>query len=144
MCSDRTSSSVERSVRAMGARREIYVQTFEPGKPASFAHWQISDAGGQMPRWRGDGKEIFYLSLDGKVMAVRVSGNGAAFQSSTPPFLFNATPLQLRTPSLEYDVLMIFEFQVPFVLWSSRYVGSALRKTANVCEYRIRFRTLDT
>ena len=57
-----------------------------------------------MPRWRGDGKEIFYLSLDGKMMAVRVSGDGAAFQSSTPQLLFNATPPELRTPNFEYDV----------------------------------------
>ena len=87
-----------------GGRREIYVQAFEPGKPASPACWQISNGGGTMPRWRGDGKEIFYLSLDGKMMAVRVSGDGAAFQSSTPQFLFNATPPQLRTSNWEYDV----------------------------------------
>jgi Tol biopolymer transport system component len=85
-------------------RREIYIQAFEPGKPASAARWQISNAGGMMPRWRGDGKEIFYLSLDGKMMAVRVSGDGAALQSSTPQFLFNATPPHLRTPNFEYDV----------------------------------------
>ena len=85
-------------------RREIYVQAFEPGKPASSARWQISNGGGMMPRWRGDGKEIFYLSLDGKMMAVRVSGDGAAFQSSPPQFLFNATPPNLRTPNWEYDV----------------------------------------
>jgi Tol biopolymer transport system component len=85
-------------------RREIYVQAFEPGKPASSARWQISNGGGMMPRWRGDGNEIFYLSLDGKMMAVRVSGDGAAFQSSTPRFLFNATPPHLRTPNFEYDV----------------------------------------
>ena len=85
-------------------RREIYVQAFEPGKPASPARWQISNGGGIMPRWRADGKEIFYLSLEGKMMAARVSGDGAAFQSSTPQFLFNATPPQLRTPNFEYDV----------------------------------------
>jgi eukaryotic-like serine/threonine-protein kinase len=85
-------------------RREIYVQAFEPGKPASSARWQISNAGGMMPRWRSDGKEIFYLSLDGKMMAVRVSGDGAAFQSSVPQFLFNVTPPNLRTASFEYDV----------------------------------------
>ena len=85
-------------------RREIYVQAFEPGKPASAARWQISTGGGIMPRWRGDGKEIFYLSLEGKMMAARVSGDGAAFHSSTPQFLFNATPPELRTPNFEYDV----------------------------------------
>jgi eukaryotic-like serine/threonine-protein kinase len=85
-------------------RREIYVQAFEPGKPASSARWQISNAGGTMPRWRGDGKEIFYLSLGGKLMAARVSGDGPSFQSSTPEPLFEATPPFLRSPSFEYDV----------------------------------------
>jgi serine/threonine protein kinase len=85
-------------------RREIYVQEFEPGKPASSARWQISDAGGIMPRWRGDGKEIFYLSLEGKMMAARVSTDGGVFQSSTPQLLFHASPPQLRTADFEYDV----------------------------------------
>jgi Tol biopolymer transport system component len=85
-------------------RREIYVQEFEPGKPASAARWQISNAGGIMPRWRGDGKEILYLSLEGKMMGARVSTAGGVFQSSTPQFLFDATPPQLRTPNFEYDV----------------------------------------
>ncbi|HTA44891.1 MAG TPA: protein kinase [Bryobacteraceae bacterium] len=85
-------------------RREIYVQAFEPGQRASSARWQISDSGGTMPRWRGDGKEIFYLSLDGKMMAVRVSSDGDAFHSSTPQFLFKATPPEMRTPNFEYDV----------------------------------------
>jgi len=85
-------------------RREVYVQDFEPGKAGSTARWQISDAGGTMPRWRGDGKEIFYLALDGKLMAVRVSGGGPTFHSSSPELMFNATPPTLRSPSFEYDV----------------------------------------
>ena len=85
-------------------RREIYVQAFEPGKAASSARWQISNAGGTMPRWRADGKEIFYLALDGKLMAARISSDGPSFQSSTPELLFNATPPLLRSPSFEYDV----------------------------------------
>src|ERR1035441_7363331 len=87
-----------------GGRREIYVQAFEPAKPASPACWQISNGGGTMPRWWGDGKVIFYLSLDGKMMAVRVSGSGGALVSSTTVFLCNATPPQLRTSNWEYDV----------------------------------------
>jgi hypothetical protein len=38
------------------------------------------------------------------MMAVRVSGDGAAFHSSTPQFLFNATPPEMRKPNFEYDV----------------------------------------
>ena len=85
-------------------RREVYVQAFAPGKTASSARWQISNAGGVMPRWRRDGKEIFYLSLDGKLMVVGVSADGDSFQSSTPEPLFNATPPLVRSPSFEYDV----------------------------------------
>ena len=57
-----------------------------------------------MPRWRSDGKEIFYLTFDGKLMAAKVSGEGPSFQASTPELLFNATPPLLRSPSFEYDV----------------------------------------
>jgi hypothetical protein len=57
-----------------------------------------------MPRWRGDGKEIVYLSLDGKLMATRVSSDGTSFQSSTPKLLFSAMPPLLRSPCFEYDV----------------------------------------
>jgi hypothetical protein len=57
-----------------------------------------------MPRWWGDGKEIFYLALDGKLMAARISGDSSSFQSSTPELLFNATSPLLRSPSFEYDV----------------------------------------
>ena len=51
-------------------RREIYVKAFVPGKPAADARWQISTSGGTMPRWRGDGREIYYWALDGTFMAV--------------------------------------------------------------------------
>ncbi|MEI6669877.1 MAG: protein kinase [Acidobacteriota bacterium] len=59
-------------------RSEIYVQAF----PAGAKAWTISSAGGSDPRWRRDGKELFYLASDGKLMAVSV----AAAQTSTPQF----------------------------------------------------------
>jgi hypothetical protein len=49
----------------------------------------------------GTAKKMFYLSLEGKMMAARVSTAGGVFQSSTPQFLFNASPPQLRTPNFE-------------------------------------------
>jgi Tol biopolymer transport system component len=85
-------------------RREIYVQAFEPGKSATAARWQISSGGGTMPRWSGDGKELFYLTLDGNMMGARVSGEGSSFESSKPEVLFRATPPLMRSPSFEYDV----------------------------------------
>lgn len=50
-------------------RTEVYVQAV----PASGAKWQVSNAGGQQPRWRRDGKELFYVSADLKVMAVSIA-----------------------------------------------------------------------
>jgi serine/threonine protein kinase/Tol biopolymer transport system component len=68
---------------------EIYVTSF----PEPLGKWQISTNGGEQPRWRGDGKELFYLSSDGHVMAVSVT-TGAHFSSATPVALFQANPRQ--------------------------------------------------
>ena len=52
----------------------MYVQTL----PLSDRKWLVSTAGGYEPRWRGDGREIYYLSEDRKLMAVAV-GAGPSF-----------------------------------------------------------------
>ena len=62
---------------------EIYVQTF-PGKEGK---WQVSDAGGTRPVWRRDGKELFFLSGIGQLMAVDVT-SGATFEHGAPKALF--------------------------------------------------------
>ena len=51
-----------------------------------------------MPRWRGDGKELFYRADDGSLMAVTVSarndssGADDAFEHGTPKPLFDSVP----------------------------------------------------
>jgi eukaryotic-like serine/threonine-protein kinase len=67
-------------------RFQVYVQTF----PLSDRKWQVSTDGGYEPRWRGDGREIYYLSEDRKLMAVAV-GAGPSF--AVPKILF-----QTRVP----------------------------------------------
>ena len=47
-------------------RPEVFVQSFPDGR----ARTQVSTAGGTQVRWSGDGKEIFYVAPDGKMMAV--------------------------------------------------------------------------
>jgi len=66
-------------------RMEIYVSPF----PGGNGKWQVSTGGGQEPRWRQDGKELFYLSPDGKLMAVPVA-TGASFEAGSPLALFQA------------------------------------------------------
>ena len=68
---------------------EIYVTSF----PEARGKWQISTSGGEQPRWRGDGKELFYFSSDYNMMAVPVT-TGAKFDAGTPVALFQATPRQ--------------------------------------------------
>jgi len=70
-------------------RYEAYVQTF----PASGGKWQISTNGGQQPHWRGDGKELFFSSADGKLMAIEVRP-GNSFEASVPKALFDLAPLR--------------------------------------------------
>ena len=41
--------------------------------------------------WRHDGKELYYLAPDQKLMAVPVTINGASFAPGTPQALFTAT-----------------------------------------------------
>ena len=68
-------------------RFEVYVQTF----PRTDRRWQVSTNGGSEPRWRHDGREIYYLSEDRKLMAVAVA-SGASF--GVPKALF-----QTRAPA---------------------------------------------
>ena len=77
---------------------EIYVTSF----PEARGKWQVSTGGGEQPRWRGDGKEIFYLSTNGWMMAAPLT-TGANFDSGTPVALFQATP---RQPILVYDLFV--------------------------------------
>lgn len=65
-------------------REEVYVQTF----PQQAGRWEISTAGGIQPMWRRDGKELFFLTPDEKLMAVDVNTASAAFQAGIPRELF--------------------------------------------------------
>ena len=71
---------------------EIYVQPF----PGPGAKTRISTAGGAQVRWRQDGKELFYLALDGRLMAVsiRLPVSGPTVEAGTPAPLFPARPFR--------------------------------------------------
>ena len=62
-------------------RFEVHVQTF----PLTDRQWTVSTTGGYEPRWRADGREMYYLSVDQKLMAVGV-GPGPSFGAPTELF----------------------------------------------------------
>jgi serine/threonine protein kinase len=65
---------------------EVYVQGFpdpEKGK------WQVSKGGGLHPRWRADGRELFYVSANQKLMSVGVSSADGALAFGSPAPLFD-------------------------------------------------------
>ncbi len=64
-------------------RAEVYVQSF----PGPGGKWQISTSGGDQPRWRRDGRELFYMAPNQTLMAVPIAP-GAAFEPGAPVTLF--------------------------------------------------------
>jgi dipeptidyl aminopeptidase/acylaminoacyl peptidase len=51
----------------------------------------VSRGGGTAPRWRGDGRELFFVATNGTMMAVDVTA-GAVFKAGTPTPLFQTPP----------------------------------------------------
>jgi Tol biopolymer transport system component len=79
-------------------RWEVYVATF----PAFTQKRQVSSAGGMQPRWRRDGRELYYLGVDGTMMAADVSLAGRP-TSGLPVPLFQ-TGLSPSPSVPQYDV----------------------------------------
>jgi eukaryotic-like serine/threonine-protein kinase len=70
-------------------RNEVYVASFpEPG-----GKWQVSQAGGTQPVWRRDGRELFFTTGDGELMAAEVKEGGASPELGTPKLLFQFPPI---------------------------------------------------
>jgi hypothetical protein len=70
-------------------RSEVYVRRVSLAGPSDAGKWQVSTEGGVEPRWRGDGKELYYVSGP-TLMAVAVKTAGGSFEAGTPTPLFEA------------------------------------------------------
>ena len=84
-------------------RLEVYVKSFTGGA----GKWQVSSAGGAEPRWRKDGKELFYVALDGMIMAVELRAGGSIdVLQPTPLFDTHLPPSDLNHygGTARYDV----------------------------------------
>jgi dipeptidyl aminopeptidase/acylaminoacyl peptidase len=81
-------------------REEVYVAPF-PGRSGKIS--KVSVDGGRLPRWRRDGKELFFLSNDRKLMSADVHAVDGELQFGAPRTLL---PVQVKTPAFGwlYDV----------------------------------------
>ncbi len=79
-------------------RLEVYVQSF----PDKRGKWQISSAGGAQPRWRRDGRELYYLAFDRKMMVVEVKAGPAGLEAAVPRALFE-TPVRGDDTTSHYE-----------------------------------------
>ena len=77
---------------------QVYLQSF----PSPTRRAKVSTGGGTQPRWRPDGRELFYLAPDGKMMSVSIRGNDT-LETDAPRLLFN-TPLDSRALRQSYAV----------------------------------------
>jgi hypothetical protein len=65
-------------------RNEVWVQSFPP----SEQRWQVSPAGGSRPRWRPDGRGLYFVSGEEQLIVVSVGGAREAFETREPRPLF--------------------------------------------------------
>jgi Tol biopolymer transport system component/predicted Ser/Thr protein kinase len=88
-------------------RYEIYVDTFTgvPSVTSSAArgNWQVSTSGGTRPVWSRDGRELFFIGADGKMMVAEVNNSDAnRFDARAAKPLFDAHIS--GNPSEQFDV----------------------------------------
>jgi len=81
-------------------RNEIYVQPFPP----TGGKWQVSTGGGRSPRWRADGRELFYLTPGGEMRVVSIA-EGRSFAAGPPHALFRLDGISPGGPgNTSYEV----------------------------------------
>lgn len=80
-------------------RPQIVAQAF----PKASGRFSVSTSGGSAPRWRADGKEIFFIAPDGKMMAVPVVMTGSSLEAGRPVALFQ-TDILAQPFKFQYTV----------------------------------------
>jgi len=85
-------------------KEQVYVQPIQ----ATGTKWLISPEGGTMPRWRRDGRELFYRGPDGRLRAVAVAGEntalaGAAFEQGSIETLGVTVPVARNIQYFSYQ-----------------------------------------
>ncbi len=106
-------------------QREVYVRPF----PTADGIWRISNAGGQQPRWRGDGKELFFVGMDGKMMAVAVKAGQSPGAGGAKPFFEAGAPAPLFDTHMALSAFSNFGTQYDVTADGKRFLVNVLTNT---------------
>jgi hypothetical protein len=82
-------------------RPEVYVQSF----PVKGEKLTISNNGGVFPGWGPDGRELFYLAPDNKLMVVDMKFGASSASASAPCELFPIPPTDTVLTSSPFDTI---------------------------------------
>ena len=86
------------NVGARDSRAQVFVRSF----PGLTSRVQISTAGGSQSRWRPDGKELYYIADDKRLMAVAVKVGPKGLEASPPTPLFQTRIHSARYALFQY------------------------------------------
>jgi serine/threonine protein kinase len=78
---------------------EVYVRPF----PSASAKWQVSIGGGAFPIWSHNGRQLFYESLDGRIMVADCAAQGDSFEA-VKPHLWSAQRIATTLPYEDLDM----------------------------------------
>ena len=103
--------------------REVYVDSFPP----TGIKTQVSRGGGAEPRWRSDGRELFYVSADRRLMAVPMKLT-PTIEAARPEPLFEMNIQDLTSPfsRRRYQPTLTAK---GFSSWSSRRLVLTCRRS---------------
>ena len=76
------------------ARDEVYVRSFPGGSPSGSGKWQISTGGGAHPIWSRNGRELFYETLDSRIMITTYTAKADSFTTEKPRLWSNTQILE--------------------------------------------------
>jgi serine/threonine protein kinase len=106
-------------------RTEVYVQAYPPGG----GKWQISDGGGGQPRWSGDGRELFFRT-DRGIMVAAITGTKDSFRADKARLLFEGIFLGgtdgLALPGVSFHDYDVSKDGKHFVMFPGELRGAGL------------------
>jgi Tol biopolymer transport system component len=101
-------------------RTEVYIQAFEGLSSGTKRRWQVSKAGGGLPRWASNGNELFFITQDGRLHVSQIRATADGVEPGNPQMLFQTRGVP-KAPWNLYDVTpdgQRFLFNMPLE-WTS-------------------------